>query len=129
MKTENPRVRVELELRVHLEAVLRKGKILSEFVEVAVRNAVQYRRMQSEFQMRGEAAWEEYQRTSVSHAAAQVVDELRGMPEKRRKQLLLGRSSCELQPPDKVIVPAVREWTTDSGRPAAASECSRHMPA
>ena len=82
-----PQVRVEPELRADLESVLGKGETLSEFVESSVRKAVEYRRIQAEFQARGEAAWQGYLRTGVSYSAAEVVGELREMLEARRRQL------------------------------------------
>jgi len=82
-----PQVRVEPELRSDLESVLRDGETLSEFVEATVRSAVVYRRMQTEFHARGEAAWQQYQRTGTSIPAEQVVQELRDMMEAKRKQL------------------------------------------
>lgn len=48
-----PQIRVEPELRSDLESVLRQGETLSEFVEATVRNAIEYRRMQTEFHTRG----------------------------------------------------------------------------
>jgi len=82
-----PQVRVDLELRSDLEAVLLKGETLSGFVESTMRSAVEYRRMQAEFQARGEAAWQQYQRTGASIPAEEVVNELRDMLEAKRKQL------------------------------------------
>ncbi len=82
-----PQVRIEPELRSDLESVLRKGETLSEFVETTVRNAVEYRRMQTEFHARGEAAWQEYRRGGESAPAAQVVQELHDMLEVKRKKL------------------------------------------
>jgi len=82
-----PQVRVEPELRSDLESVLRKGETLSEFVEATVRSAVEYRRMQAEFHARGEAAWQQYQRTGTSIPAYQVTQELRDMLQARRSQL------------------------------------------
>ena len=52
-----PQVRVEPELRQELEAVLREGETLSAFVEDSVRKAVEFRRVQSRFEQRGEQAW------------------------------------------------------------------------
>jgi hypothetical protein len=43
-----PQVRVETELRASLDAVRRPGETLTDFVEVAVRNAVEYRRVQTD---------------------------------------------------------------------------------
>jgi hypothetical protein len=44
-----PQVRVGPELRAELEAVLRQGESLSEFVEASVRSAVEFRRVQTRF--------------------------------------------------------------------------------
>ena len=82
-----PQVRVEPELRADLESVLRHGETLSEFVETTVRNAVEYRRTQAEFHLRGEAAWQEYQRTGAVVPATQITQELRDLLEIKRKQL------------------------------------------
>ncbi len=82
-----PQVRIEPELRSDLESVLRKGETLSEFVETTVRNAVEYRRMQTEFHARGEAAWQEYRHGGESAPAGQVVQELHDMLEAKRKKL------------------------------------------
>jgi hypothetical protein len=82
-----PQVRVEPELRAELEAVLRDGETLSGFVETTVRNAIEYRRAQAEFHARGEAAWQSYRRDGVGHAAGEVIAELRGKLEARRRSL------------------------------------------
>lgn len=59
-----PQVRVEPELRAELEAVLRPGETLSQFVEASVRSAVEIRRVQTRFHERGQAALEHCQRTT-----------------------------------------------------------------
>ncbi len=82
-----PQVRVETELRANLEAVLRPGETLTDFVEVAVRNAVEYRRVQSDFASRCDASLANYERTGVSIPAAQVVAKLESKLAERRKQL------------------------------------------
>lgn len=82
-----PQVRVAPELRADLESVLHNGETLSEFVEMTVRSAIEYRRTQAEFHARGEAAWQEYQRTGASVSAEQVTRELRDQLEAKRKQL------------------------------------------
>lgn len=82
-----PQVRVEPELRAELETVLRQGETLSEFVEISVRNAVEFRRAQKSFHERGQAAWEHYQRTGVSVPAEEVLAKLQGRLDARRKQL------------------------------------------
>ena len=82
-----PQVRVEAELRAGLDAVLRPGETLTEFVEAAVRNAVEYRRVQTDFASRCDASLAEYERTGKSIPAAQVVAKLEARLAKRRKQL------------------------------------------
>jgi hypothetical protein len=47
-----PQVRVEPKLRADVDSVLDEGETLSEFVEATVRSAVEFRRMQMEFQAR-----------------------------------------------------------------------------
>ncbi|SIQ47823.1 MULTISPECIES: YlcI/YnfO family protein [Pseudacidovorax] len=82
-----PQVRVDPELRADLESLLRDGESLSGFIEDSVRSAVAYRRAEAEFYARGEAAWQEYSRTGVAHAADEVIGEMRQRLESRRKQL------------------------------------------
>lgn len=82
-----PQVRVESELRASLDAVLRPGETLTDFVEAAVRNAVEYRRVQNDFDSRCNASLAEYERTGVSIPAAQVIAKLEAKLAKRRKQL------------------------------------------
>ena len=82
-----PQVRVEPELRAELEAVLQQGETLSEFVEASVRNAVEFRRMQTRFHERGQAAWEHYQSTGESVSADQVLAKLQAKLDVKRKQL------------------------------------------
>ena len=82
-----PQVRVEPELRAELEAVLQEGETLSEFVEASVRNAVAFRRVQSSFHERGQAAWEHYQATGESVSTEEVLSKLQARLGARRKQL------------------------------------------
>lgn len=84
-----PQVRVEPEWRTELEAVLRQGEALSEFVETSVRYAVEFRRLQNDFHARGEAAWAELQHTGASTPADEVVAGLRAKVDARRRQLAL----------------------------------------
>jgi len=83
-----PQVRVEPELRAQLDAVLTENETLSDFVETAVRRAVEHRRVQTAFHARGEAALEHYQRTGISHSAKDVFDSLQAKLDTRRKQVL-----------------------------------------
>ena len=82
-----PQVRVESGLRASLDAVLRPGETLSDFVEVAVRNAIEYRRVQTDFAARCDASLAEYERTGQSTPAAQVIAKLEAKLAQRRKQL------------------------------------------
>lgn len=82
-----PQVRLEPELRSELEAVLRQGETLSEFVETSVRNAVEFRRVQTRFHERGEAAWAGYQRTGVAVPAGEVLTLLQVKLDAKRKQI------------------------------------------
>ncbi len=82
-----PQVRVEPELRAELEAVLKEGETLSEFVEKSVRSAAEFRRVQEEFHARGEAAWQHFRRTGETRSTDEVVAELRKRTEARRQQL------------------------------------------
>lgn len=84
-----PQVRVAPELRTDLESVLHEGETLSSFVEASVRGAVEYRRVQMQFHARGEAAWRQFQHDGVSYPAKEVLGDLQGMLDARRKQLAL----------------------------------------
>lgn len=82
-----PQVRVEAQLRADLEAVLREGETLSEFLEATVRQAVEYRRMKVEFDARAEAAWVRFQQTGSGSSAEEVLDAMRARLEARRREL------------------------------------------
>jgi hypothetical protein len=82
-----PQVRVEPELRAELESVLQPGETLTDFVEASVRNAIAFRRVQTSFHARAQAASEEYHRTGVSVPVDSVLDRLQSKLEARRKQL------------------------------------------
>ena len=82
-----PQVRVEPQLRTDLEAVLREGETLSDFLEATVRQAVDYRRMQAEFDARADAAWARFQRTGAAVPTPEVLAELRERLEAKRREL------------------------------------------
>jgi len=82
-----PQVRVEPQLRADLEAVLREGETLSDFLEVTVRQAVDYRRMQAEFDARADAAWSRFQQTGAGTPAQELVTEMRVQLQARRRKL------------------------------------------
>lgn len=85
-----PQVRVEPEFRAELEASLRDGETLSEFVESAVRDAATRRRTQAEFIARGLASRDEARRTGVYFTIAQVDEKLGGLLAKARKRVASG---------------------------------------
>lgn len=82
-----PAVRVEPELRAELESVLGKEETISTFVADAVRRAVDFRRVQTDFHARGEAAWQNYLRTGVSHPVDEVFDRVQARIDARRREL------------------------------------------
>jgi len=82
-----PQVRVDPQLRTDLEDVLREGETLSDFVEATVRQAVEYRRMQAEFDARANAAWARFQQSGAAVPAEEVVAEMRKRLEARRREL------------------------------------------
>ena len=82
-----PQVPVEPELRTELEAVLLPGETLSEVVDATVRSDVEFRRMQTRFHERGQAAWERYQSTDMSESADEVLAKLQAKLNAKRVQL------------------------------------------
>lgn len=82
-----PQIRVEPELRAELESVLNQGETLTEFVEATVRNAIAFRRVQTDFHARAQAASAEYHRTGVSVPVDTVLDRLQSKLDAKRKKL------------------------------------------
>lgn len=82
-----PQIRVEPELRAELESVLRHGETLTEFVEVTVRNAIAFRRVQAAFHARAQAAAEEYHRTGIAKPVEAVLADLQTKLDVKRKKL------------------------------------------
>ncbi|MDM0109983.1 YlcI/YnfO family protein [Variovorax sp. J22R24] len=82
-----PVVRVEPELRTQLEALLREDETISTFVADAVRQAVDFRRVEADFHARGDAAWQQYQRDGISRPANEVFDRLQDRINARRRSL------------------------------------------
>ena len=77
MKTATiPSVRVEPTLRAAIEAQLREGESMSEFVESAVRDAVKKRQDQDAFIARGLASLEEAKRAGQFIEADVVIRQL-----------------------------------------------------
>ena len=81
-----PSIRVEPAFRQEAEAVLRTDETLSSFVETAMSEAIERRRMQSEFIARGIASRDEAARTGVYHAAADVHKEIAERLARSRKE-------------------------------------------
>jgi hypothetical protein len=82
-----PQIRVEPELRAELESVLKQGETLTDFVEATVRNAIAFRRVQTAFHARAQAASEEYHRTGVSVPVEAVLEKLQSKLDAKRKKL------------------------------------------
>jgi hypothetical protein len=71
-----PSLRVEPELREAAEAVLEAGESLSSFIETSVREAIERRRIRSEFITRGLAARDQSRRSGRTFAADAVLADL-----------------------------------------------------
>jgi hypothetical protein len=82
-----PQVRVEPELRADLDSVLLPGETLTDFVESTVRNAVEFRRMQTDFAARCDASLANYERTGISVPSDVVLAKLEAKVAARVKQL------------------------------------------
>lgn len=82
-----PQIRVEPELRADLESVLRQGETLTDFVEATVRDAIAFRRVQTAFHERAQAASDEYHRTGVSVPVETVLGRLQSRLDAKRKKL------------------------------------------
>jgi hypothetical protein len=82
-----PQVRVEPELRAELESVLKPGETLTDFVEATVRDAIAFRRVQTAFHARAQAASEAYHASGVSVPVDAVLDKLQAKLDAKRKKL------------------------------------------
>ena len=71
-----PPIRVEPEVRAEVEAVLREGESLTQFIEEAVVAAAAWRRVQAEFVTRGEAAIERWKQEGGGHTVDEVMADL-----------------------------------------------------
>ena len=81
-----PPIRVEPEVRAEVEAVLREGEWLTQFNEEAVVAAAAWRRLQSEFVIRGEAAIERWKQEGGGYAVDQVMAELQARLDEARRR-------------------------------------------
>jgi hypothetical protein len=82
-----PQVRVEPELRAHLDAVLLPGETLTDFVEASVRRAIEFRRVQTDFASRCDASLAAFERTGKSFPSDAVLSKLEAKVAARVKQL------------------------------------------
>ena len=82
-----PQVRVEAQLRADLDAALRPGETLTEFIEASVRRAVEYRRVQTDFAARCEESLAAYERSGESIPSDEVLSKLEKKVEARVKRL------------------------------------------
>ena len=88
-----PPIRVEPEVRAEVEAVLRDGESLTQFIEQAVVAAAAWRRVQAEFVSRGEAAIERWKQEGGGRPVDEVIAGLQGRLDdaKRRAAERTGR--------------------------------------
>lgn len=82
-----PQIRVEPELRADLDSVLLPGETLTDFVEASVRSAIEFRRVQTDFAARCDAALATYERTGVSIPAEAVITKLEAKVAARVRKL------------------------------------------
>lgn len=88
MKTAQlPPVRVEPSVREEIEAVLRDGESLSEFVETAAIEAARRRKAQDEFLARGRASLARAKRTGEVYAAGEALEGMRGRLQSKMQAL------------------------------------------
>ena len=80
-----PPIRVEPEVRAEVEAVLREGESLTQFIEEAVVAAAAWRRTQAEFVARGEAAVERWKQEGGGRPVDEVMAELQGRLDEARR--------------------------------------------
>lgn len=71
-----PPIRVEPEVRAEVESVLREGESLTQFIEEAVVAAAAWRRAQTEFVNRGEAAIARWKKSGRGHTVDDVMTDL-----------------------------------------------------
>lgn len=91
MKTaELPPVQVEAFVRKEIEAVLRDGESLSEFVEKAAVEAARRRKAQEAFLARGRASLAQAKHTGEFYAADEVLEGMRERLQARTNVLRKG---------------------------------------
>ena len=88
-----PPIRVEPKVRAEVEAVLHEGETLTQFIEEAVVAAAAWRRVQSEFVTRGEAAIARWKQEGGGYRVDEVMVDLQARldDEKRRAAQRVGQ--------------------------------------
>ena len=81
-----PPIRVEPEVRAAVEAVLREGESLTQFIEEAVVAAAAWRRVQAEFVTRGEAAIERWKQEGGGRTVDAVMADLQARLDVAKRQ-------------------------------------------
>ena len=81
-----PPIRVEPGVRAEVEAVLRDGESLTQFIEEAVIAAAARRRVQTEFVARGEAAIDRWKQVGGGHTVDEVMADLQGHLDDAKRQ-------------------------------------------
>jgi hypothetical protein len=81
-----PPIRVEPRVRAEVEAVLREGESLTQFIEEAVVAAAAWRRAQAEFVARGEAAIARWKQDGQGRDADEVLAALQARLEAAMRQ-------------------------------------------
>lgn len=100
MKTAQlPPVRVDPPVRAEIEAALREGESLSEFVKTAALEAARRRKAQDAFLARGRAALEQAQRSGEWYEANAVLDAMHDRLAQRIKNLRQGGTAGGAQTP------------------------------
>lgn len=99
MKTSQlPPVRVEPAVRSEIEAVLREGETLSQFVETAAVQAARQRKAQEEFLARGRASLAEAKRSGEFFPVDAVLDDMRGRLQARMQALRKRKGTAGAKP-------------------------------
>lgn len=93
-----PPVRVEPSVRGEIEAVLREGESLSQFVEAAAIQAARQRKAQEQFLARGRAALADAKRTGEFYPAGEVLDAMHGRLQSRMQALRKRKESAGVKP-------------------------------
>lgn len=95
MKTAQlPPVRVEESVRSEIEAVLREGESLSQFVEKAALEVARRRKAQEEFLARGRASLAKAKRTGEFYPADRVLAEMRERLQTRMRTQRKGKGKA-----------------------------------